>query len=179
MPRMLRLARSQKGDSAAFFAVACSVGFGPLKAAMVQATSLSPIQTDIPARMDALPWSRWHVFIVLALGITWVLDGLEVTLAGAVGSTLMDPQALGLTNFQVGLSATCYLAGAVLSELGFGYATDRFGRRKLFFSRWWSMSRPRRPPPWRGTPEAISSSAPSPAQASAASTQPSIRPSMN
>jgi MFS family permease len=91
------------------------------------------IETNIPARMDALPWSRWHAFIVLALGITWVLDGLEVTLAGAVGSTLMDPQALGLTDFQVGLSATCYLAGAVVGALGFGYATDRFGRRKLFF----------------------------------------------
>ena len=83
--------------------------------------------------MDTLPWSRWHLFIVLALGITWVLDGLEVTLAGAVGSTLMDPQALHMSEFQVGLSATCYLAGAVLGALGFGYATDRFGRKKLFF----------------------------------------------
>ena len=95
--------------------------------------SSSPIETDIPGRMDALPWSRWHVLIVLALGITWVLDGLEVTLAGAVGSTLMDPHTLGLSDFQVGLSATCYLAGAVVGALGFGYATDRFGRKKLFF----------------------------------------------
>jgi len=92
-----------------------------------------PIRTDIPARMDALPWSRWHLLVVVALGITWVLDGLEVTLAGAVGSTLMDPQALGLSEFQVGLSATCYLAGAVFGAIGFGYATDRFGRKRLFF----------------------------------------------
>jgi predicted MFS family arabinose efflux permease len=83
--------------------------------------------------MDALPWSRWHLFIVLALGITWVLDGLEVTLAGAVGSTLLDRQALRLTEFQVGLSATCYLAGAVVGALLFGHATDRFGRKRLFF----------------------------------------------
>ncbi|MDB5290594.1 MAG: transporter [Phycisphaerales bacterium] len=94
---------------------------------------LPPIRTDIPARMDALPWSGWHTYIVIALGITWVLDGLEVTLAGAVGSTLKDPGALHLTDWQVGLSATCYLAGAVAGALIFGYATDRFGRRKLFF----------------------------------------------
>lgn len=93
----------------------------------------SVIHTDIPARLDALPWSRWHTYIVIALGITWVLDGLEVTLAGAVGSALRDPRALGLSATQVGLSATWYLAGAVLGALVFGYATDRFGRRKLFF----------------------------------------------
>ena len=57
-----------------------------------------PIHTDIPARMDALPWSRWHLYIVFALGITWVLDGLEVTLAGSVGPALQDKAALGLTN---------------------------------------------------------------------------------
>jgi MFS family permease len=91
------------------------------------------IRTDIPARLDALPWSRWHLMIVIALGITWVLDGLEVTLAGAVGSALKHPMALGLSDLQVGFSATCYLLGAVIGALVFGYATDRFGRRKLFF----------------------------------------------
>src|ERR1700748_2105922 len=91
------------------------------------------ITTDVPARMDALPWSRWHVTIVLALGATWVLDGLEVTLSGAVGNALRDPRALGLTETQIGLSGTAYLAGAVLGALLFGWATDRFGRKKLFF----------------------------------------------
>jgi MFS family permease len=93
----------------------------------------APIRTDIPARLDALPWSRWHLYIVFALGITWVLDGLEVTLAGSVGPALTDPATLGLTDTQVGLSGTAYLIGAVIGALGFGYATDRFGRRKLFF----------------------------------------------
>jgi MFS family permease len=92
-----------------------------------------PFKTDIPARMDALPWSAWHTMIVIALGVTWVLDGLEVTLSGAVGNVLKDPRALGLTETQVGLSGSAYLAGAVIGALGFGWATDRFGRKKLFF----------------------------------------------
>ena len=83
--------------------------------------------------MDALPWSGWHWRIVTALGITWVLDGLEVTLAGAIGAVLKDPQSLRMTDQQVGLSATCYLIGAVTGALLFGYATDLFGRKKLFF----------------------------------------------
>src|SRR5215467_8073067 len=91
------------------------------------------IKTDVPARMDALPWSRWHVMVVIALGVTWVLDGLEVTLSGAVGNALRDPRTLGLTETQIGLSGTAYLAGAVIGALGFGWATDRFGRKKLFF----------------------------------------------
>ena len=92
-----------------------------------------PFKTDIPARLDALPWSRWHTKIVTALGITWILDGLEVTLAGAVGAALKDPRALHLTDAQVGFSATAYLLGAVLGALFFGYLTDLHGRRKLFF----------------------------------------------
>jgi MFS family permease len=91
------------------------------------------IRTDIPSRMDVLPCSRWHLMVVIALGVTWVLDGLEVTLAGAVGAALKDRRALGLTDAQVGWSATWYLAGAVVGALAFGYATDRFGRKKLFF----------------------------------------------
>ena len=93
----------------------------------------SPFQTDLPARLDALPWSGWHTLVVTALGITWVLDGLEVTLAGAVGNALRDPAALGLSQTQVGLSGTWYLIGAVVGALVFGWATDRFGRKKLFF----------------------------------------------
>lgn len=91
------------------------------------------IVTTIPARLDALPWSRWHWLIVTALGATWILDGLEVTLAGAVGAMLTKRETLGLTDTQVGASASFYLAGAVIGALFFGYATDRLGRKKLFF----------------------------------------------
>ncbi len=91
------------------------------------------IETDVPARMDRLPWSRWHWLIVTALGVTWILDGLEVTLAGALGVTLKNHAALGLTDLQVNASASFYLAGAVLGALVFGYGTDRLGRKKLFY----------------------------------------------
>ncbi len=91
------------------------------------------IETDVPARMDRLPWSRWHWLIVTALGITWILDGLEVTLAGALGGILKHREALGLTDPQIGYSNSCYLAGAVIGALVFGYGTDRLGRKKLFY----------------------------------------------
>jgi MFS family permease len=90
------------------------------------------IASDIPARLDRLPWSRWHWLVVVALGITWVLDGLEVTLAGAVGGVLEHKDTLALSDAQVGASATFYLLGAVTGALLFGYATDRLGRKKLF-----------------------------------------------
>jgi MFS family permease len=91
------------------------------------------IESYVPARLDRLPWSSWHWLIVVSLGATWILDGLEVTLAGALGGILTLPQTLGLTPARVGASATCYLAGAVIGALLFGYGTDRFGRKKLFF----------------------------------------------
>ena len=89
-------------------------------------------ETDVPARLDRLPWSRWHWLVVVALGITWVLDGLEVTLAGSVAGVLKDRSTLGLSDAQVSLSGSSYLAGAVLGALLFGYLTDRLGRKKLF-----------------------------------------------
>jgi MFS family permease len=88
------------------------------------------IQTHVPQRLDRLPWSRWHWLVVTGLGITWVLDGLEVTLAGAVGGVLK--QSLHMSDAQVGASATFYLIGAVIGAIGFGYATDLLGRKKLF-----------------------------------------------
>src|SRR6266480_6113065 len=91
------------------------------------------IESYVPARLDRMPWSRWHWLIVVSLGATWILDGLEVTLAGALGGILTLRETLGLTPARVGASATCYLAGAVLGALLFGYGTDRFGRKKFFF----------------------------------------------
>ncbi len=90
------------------------------------------METDIPARLDRLPWSRWHYLVVISLGITWLLDGLEGTLAGALSGILKRPETLGFTDDQLGLTATYYLAGAVFGALVFGYATDRLGRKKLF-----------------------------------------------
>ena len=90
------------------------------------------IETTVPARLDRLPWSRWHLRIVIALGTSWLLDGLQVTLAGSLAGILEDKRGLGLTAPQVTAGATTYLAGAVLGALFFGYLTDRLGRRKLF-----------------------------------------------
>src|SRR5213595_1933035 len=91
------------------------------------------IESYVPARLDRLPWSRWHWLIVISLGATWVLDGLEVTLAGSLAGILTNREALNLSDAQVGASATFYLAGAVIGALLFGYGTDRLGRKKLFF----------------------------------------------
>ena len=101
--------------------------------AVVHEKSAALIETDLPSRLDRLPWGRFHSLIVVALGVTWLLDGLEVTLAGAVASALKSSPALRFTNADVGLAGSAYIAGAVLGALGFGWLTDRLGRRKLFF----------------------------------------------
>jgi MFS family permease len=90
------------------------------------------IETDIPERMDLLPWSRWHVRIITALGTSWLLDGLEVTLVGSLSGILESKNGLSLTDPQVTSAATIYLAGAVCGALFFGHLTDRLGRKKLF-----------------------------------------------
>ena len=96
-------------------------------------TKLGTITTSIPFRMDRLPWARWHWMIVIGLGTVWILDGLEVTIIGAIGSRLTDPEAgLGLSASDIGLAAAIYVAGACIGSLFFGYLTDRFGRKKLF-----------------------------------------------
>ncbi|HEX2115476.1 MAG TPA: MFS transporter, partial [Alphaproteobacteria bacterium] len=90
-----------------------------------------PVTTDIPLRLDRLPWSRFHWLVVTALGVTWILDGLEVTIAGAIAGALRH-SSLQLTPVEIGLSASCYLAGAVSGAAFFGYLTDRLGRKRLF-----------------------------------------------
>ena len=90
------------------------------------------VRTNIPQRLDRLPWSRWHWRIVGALGVTWVLDGLEVTIVGALGATLTSPSTLNLSTTEVGLTASAYLAGSIAGALLFGHLTDRQGRKKWF-----------------------------------------------
>jgi MFS family permease len=91
------------------------------------------VETDIPARLDRLPWGRFHTLVVAALGITWILDGLEVTLAGALSGALKQSPSLHFSNTDIGLASSAYLAGAVLGALFFGWLTDRLGRKKLFY----------------------------------------------
>jgi MFS family permease len=92
----------------------------------------APVTTDVPARLDRLPWSRFHWLVACTLGVTWLLDGLEVTLAGSISGALTESPSLHLSPAQVGMTASAYLAGAVLGSILFGYLTDRFGRKPLF-----------------------------------------------
>jgi MFS family permease len=96
------------------------------------ATETRPITTSIPHRLDRLPWSRWHWLVVIALGVTWILDGLEVTIVGALGPVLTHESTLHLSESEVGLTASAYLAGAVAGAFLFAYLTDRQGRKKWF-----------------------------------------------
>src|ERR1700709_1682399 len=90
------------------------------------------IETDVPARLDRLPWSGWHRKVIVALGTSWMLDGLQVTLAGSLAGILEGKRTLGLSDPQVAEGASYYLAGAVTGAILCGYLTDRLGRRKLF-----------------------------------------------
>ncbi|MGE5526978.1 MAG: MFS transporter [Rhodospirillaceae bacterium] len=92
-----------------------------------------PYRTDVAARLDRLPWSRFHWLVVLSLGASWIIDGLEVTLAGAVSGVLQDPETLALSSPRIGATASFYLLGAVSGALVCGHYTDRYGRARLFF----------------------------------------------
>jgi MFS family permease len=91
-----------------------------------------PVRSTVPARLDRLPWAPFHWRVVIALGITWVLDGVEITIASSIADRLRDAGTLGLSSSQVGLAASLYLFGEVVGALVFGRLADRFGRRKLF-----------------------------------------------
>jgi len=86
----------------------------------------------VPARLDRLPWSRFHWLVVTALGATWILDGLEVTVVGSLSAALTGSSTLHLSETQIGLAGSAYVSGAVLGALFFGYLTDRLGRKRLF-----------------------------------------------
>ena len=99
---------------------------------MMATSSSGVIRSNIPARMDRLPWSRWHWRVVIALGITWVIDGLEATLIGAVSPVLLKKESFHFRTEELGLLTTSYLIGAVIGALVFGHLTDKLGRKKLF-----------------------------------------------
>ena len=90
------------------------------------------IRSDIPARLDCLPWSGWHWRVVIALGVTWLLDGLEVTVVGSIGPALQRNDTLGLTATEIGWAASAYIAGAVLGAVFFGRLADHLGRKRIF-----------------------------------------------
>src|SRR6476659_5039081 len=96
--------------------------------------STDNIKTSIPARLDRLPWARWHWTIIIGLGTVWILDGLEVTIVGNIATRLSEPDSgLKVTESQIsGLAAALYVAGACVGALFFGWLTDRHGRKKLF-----------------------------------------------
>jgi MFS family permease len=92
------------------------------------------LESAIPARLDRLPWSRWHWRVVIALGVSWLLDGLEVTVVGALGPTLGRADTLGLSAAEIGWAASAYVGGAVAGALVFGRLADRLGRKRMFLA---------------------------------------------
>src|SRR3712207_3619006 len=100
--------------------------------ALAEAKTPGSLRSLIPARIDRLPWSPFHTRMVIALGVAWILDGLEITVASSVTGVLTEPDTLHFTGSQAGLIATVYLLGEVFGALLFGNLSDRLGRRNLF-----------------------------------------------
>ena len=140
---------------------------------------LRTIETRVPARLDRLPWSRFHWLVVIGLGTVWILDGLEVTIVGSIGARLQEEgSGLQLTASQVLTAGSVYVAGACLGALFFGQLTDRFGRKKLFLITLALYLVATVATGVRELGRSTSTSrASSPARASAASTRPSTPPS--
>src|SRR4051812_15822582 len=106
--------------------------YSPSRAETIPMPNQMPMETSIPARLDRLPWSPWHWRVVIALGVSWLLDGLEVTVVGALGPALQRPDTLGLSAGEIGWAASAYIGGAVLGALFFGRLADSLGRKKMF-----------------------------------------------
>ena len=102
------------------------------------------IKTRIPARLDRLPWSRFHWRVIIGLGAVWILDGLEVTIVGSISSRVGEKAAgVGISAGDVsGIAASIYVTGACVGALVFGQLTDRYGRKKMFMITWGCTSRP-------------------------------------
>jgi MFS family permease len=114
-------------------ATAPAVGKHPTEAMHAPAVDADMVfETDVPARLDRLPWSRFHWLVITALGVAWILDGLEVTIVGSLSGALSASPVLHLSGAQVGMAASAYLVGAVIGALVFGWLTDRLGRKRLF-----------------------------------------------
>ena len=100
---------------------------------MSENVELGTIKTDVPARLDRLPWARFHWMVVVGLGSVWILDGLEVTMVGNVAARMTEEgSGIDMTAGQIGTAGAIYVLGACVGAIVFGQLTDRFGRRKLF-----------------------------------------------
>ena len=100
---------------------------------MSEKVELGTVKTDVPARLDRLPWARFHWMVVVGLGSVWILDGLEVTMVGNVAARMTEEgSGIDMTAGQIGTAGAIYVLGACVGAIVFGQLTDRFGRRKLF-----------------------------------------------